>query len=84
MAAGRPADEPAAVVCNATTPDQQVLETTLGRLADDIEASDLQPPAILCIGRSVLMRQALDWQALAAGHPARNPDPLGLRGEAEG
>ncbi|MBT9384283.1 uroporphyrinogen-III C-methyltransferase [Pseudooceanicola sp. CBS1P-1] len=77
MDAGRPAEEPAAVVCNATTPNQQVLETTLGRLADDIDSSGLEPPAILCIGRSVLMRQVLDWQALAAGESPRNLDPLG-------
>lgn len=83
MAAGRPADEPAAVVCNATTPEQKVLETTLGRLADDIETSDMQPPAILCIGRSVLMRQVLDWQALAAGEVPRDLDPLGRGHPAE-
>ncbi|KAA2317387.1 uroporphyrinogen-III C-methyltransferase [Pseudooceanicola sediminis] len=83
MQAGRPADEPAAVVCNATTPEQQVLETTLGRLADDIDASEMQPPAILCIGRSVLMRQVLDWQALAAGQIPRDLDPLGRGRPAE-
>ena len=79
MAAGRPGDEPAAVVCNATTPDQQVLETTLAHLADDIEASDLQPPAILCIGHNVKMREALDWQALAEGAAPRSLDPLGVK-----
>ena len=79
MAAGRPGDEPAAVVCNATTPDQQVLETTLENLADDIEASDLQPPAILCIGHNVKMREALDWQALAEGAAPRSLDPLGVK-----
>ncbi|QOL79809.1 uroporphyrinogen-III C-methyltransferase [Pseudooceanicola spongiae] len=83
MEAGRPADEPAAVVCNATTPEQQVLETTLSRLADDIDASDMKPPAILCIGRSVLMRQVLDWQALAAGESPRDLDPLGRGRPAE-
>ncbi len=31
MAAGRRADEPVAFVCNAATPEQMVLETTLGR-----------------------------------------------------
>ena len=59
------ADEPCAVVCAATTDAQQVLETTLGKMAADIEASGLEPPAILCIGRSVLMRQVLDWQGNA-------------------
>lgn len=81
--AGRPADEPVAVVCNATTPDQTVLETTLGTMVADIATAELEPPAILCVGRSVLMRQVLDWQGLAAGQPARNLDPLGRGRPAE-
>ncbi|GGE22038.1 uroporphyrin-III C-methyltransferase [Primorskyibacter flagellatus] len=81
--AGRPADEPVAVVCNATTPDQQVLETTLARMTADIAASALEPPAILCVGRSVLMRQVLDWQGLAAGQQPRNLDPLNRGRPAE-
>ncbi|SLN09672.1 Uroporphyrinogen-III C-methyltransferase [Roseovarius litorisediminis] len=81
--AGRPADEPCAVVCAATTPDQQVLETTLGRMASDIANSGLEPPAILCVGRSVLMRQVLDWQGMMAGDSPRNLDPLGRGRPAE-
>ena len=83
MAAGRPADEPVAVVSQATTPDQKVLETTLGNLARDIEAAGMEPPAITCIGRSVLMRQVLDWQALARGEAPRHLDPLGRGKPAE-
>lgn len=83
MAAGRPADEPCAVVCAATTPDQQVLETTLGDMAQDIANSGLEPPAILCVGRSVLMRQVLDWQGMMAGDAPRNLDPLGRGRPAE-
>ncbi len=77
LEAGRPADEPCAVVCSATTADQQVLETTLGQMTDDITQSGLEPPAILCVGRSVLMRQVLDWQGMMAGISPRNLDPLG-------
>ena len=81
--AGRPASEPVAVVCNATTEAQAVMETTLGALVDDIAASALEPPAIICVGRSVLMRQVLDWQAMAAGAAPRNLDPLGRGRPAE-
>ncbi|WP_163850703.1 uroporphyrinogen-III C-methyltransferase [Pseudooceanicola aestuarii] len=81
--AGRPAEEPAAVVTEATTPRQRVLETTLGRMSADIAAAELAPPAILCIGRSVLMRQVLDWQGLLAGQPPRDLDPLGRGRPAE-
>lgn len=81
IGAGRSPAEPVAVVTTATTLDQRVLETTLGTAAADIAAAALEPPAIICIGQSVLMRQVLDWQSMAAGIPARNLDPLG-RGRA--
>ena len=77
LAAGRPADEPMAIVTEATTLRQRVLETTLSRAVADLAASGLEPPAIICIGRSVLMRQVLDWQSMAAGSSPRNLDPLG-------
>src|SRR5262249_55573471 len=50
LAAGRPADEPVAVVSRATTPQQRVLETTLARAAADVEASGIEPPAVVAIG----------------------------------
>lgn len=83
LAAGRPADEPCAVVSSATTDTQQVLETTLGRMPEDIAQSGLEPPAILCVGRSVLMRQVLDWQGMLAGAAPRSLDPLGRGRPAE-
>ncbi|MGR3661551.1 MAG: uroporphyrinogen-III C-methyltransferase [Paracoccaceae bacterium] len=83
LAAGRGVDEPVAVVVNATLPTQKVVETTLGRVEADIAASGIEPPAIICVGRSVLMRQVLDWQALAAGEPVRDMDPLGRGRPAE-
>ncbi|WP_417253187.1 uroporphyrinogen-III C-methyltransferase [Celeribacter sp.] len=76
LSAGRPEDEPVAVVSQATTPDQKVLETTLGDMVVDIDAADMAPPAIICVGRAVLMRQVLDWQALMRGEAPRNLDPL--------
>lgn len=83
LEAGRPASEPVAVVVSATTQDQDVLETTLGTLAHDLEASGLEPPAIICVGRSVLMRQVLDWQSMMLGAGPRALDPLGRGRPAE-
>jgi uroporphyrin-III C-methyltransferase len=83
QAAGRSADEPVALVTNATTPDQVVLETTLGTCVADVAAAGLEPPAIICVGRAALMRQALDWQGMAAGIAPRNTDPLGRGKPAE-
>ncbi len=83
LSAGRPADEPVGVVTTATTAEQQVLETTLGTICQDIARAALEPPAIICVGRSVLMRQVLDWQAQSEGAAPRNLDPLGRGRPAE-
>jgi uroporphyrin-III C-methyltransferase len=83
MGAGRRADEPVAIVTSATTPDQKVLETTLGTMVADVAVSGLEPPAIICVGESVKMRQVLDWQGMAAGEKPRNLDPLGRGRPAE-
>lgn len=83
LAAGRPLSEPVAVVTTATTPEQRVLETTLGTIVDDITNAGLEPPAIICVGGSVLMRQVLDWQGMMAGEAPRNLDPLGRGRPAE-
>lgn len=83
LEAGRPSSEPVAIVTNATTDAQQVLETTLGSAVADVAASGLEPPAIICVGRSVLMRQVLDWQSLGKGEAPRNLDPLGRGRPAE-
>ncbi|MCL4105445.1 UNVERIFIED_CONTAM: hypothetical protein GTU68_055576 [Idotea baltica] len=81
--AGRPLSEPVAVVTTATTDEQQVLETDLAHVTEDIATANLSPPAIICVGRSVLMRQVLDWQSLSEGIPARDLDPLGRGRPAE-
>ncbi len=83
LKAGRPASEPVAVVTQATTPDQKVLETNLGAVVADLEKSDMSPPAIICVGRSVKMRQVLDWQSMIAGEKPRDLDPLGRGKPAE-
>ena len=76
MLAGRSPNEPVAIVSNATTKTQTVLETTLKMLNEDITNSDLKPPAIICVGRVVLMRQVLNWQDLMNGGLPKNIDPL--------
>ncbi|GGE89167.1 uroporphyrinogen-III C-methyltransferase [Stappia taiwanensis] len=82
MAGGRRADEPVAIVGNATLADQIVLETTLGTAARDCEASPLQPPAIVCVGEVVRLRAGLDWLG-ALGGRILTADPLGLRGTSD-
>ncbi len=81
--AGRAPTEPVAVVTSATTQDQKVLETTLVDLEADIADAGLEPPAIICVGKAVRMRDVLNWQAQAAGIAPVNLDPLGRGRPAE-
>lgn len=67
MSAGRSPNEPVAFVCNAATPDQAVLETTLERAEADLKASGLEPPAIVVVGEVVRLRPALDWLGALQG-----------------
>ena len=78
IAAGRGPEEPVAIVARATLPDQQVLETTLATCAADARDSGFGAPAVICVGRAALLRQALDWQSLTMGRPMRNLDPLAI------
>ncbi len=59
MAAGRPASDPVAVVCNAALPEQFVVEGTLGDVA--ALESQIAPPAIVVLGPVSRFRESLDW-----------------------
>ena len=76
IAAGRSPNEPVAFVCNASTPQQQVLETTLGRAEADVAVSGLVPPAIVVVGEVVRLRPSLDWLGALSGRKLL-PDTLG-------
>jgi uroporphyrin-III C-methyltransferase len=67
IAGGRPADDPVAVVSKATTAAQRVLETTLEHAAAEVEAAEIEPPAIVAIGPGVRLRASLDWLGALAG-----------------
>lgn len=77
MAAGRRADEAVAFVCNAATPEQTVLETTLGRAEVDMLAARIEPPAIVVIGEVVRLRPSLDWLGALSGRTLL-PDPFAV------
>jgi uroporphyrin-III C-methyltransferase len=61
LAAGRPQDEPAAIVANAARPGQQVIITTLGGLA--AAAENAPALAIIVIGENVSLAKELSWLA---------------------
>jgi uroporphyrin-III C-methyltransferase len=66
---GRDRDDPVTIVANATMPNQQVVETTLGGVG---ELNDLPTPAIVVVGRIAEWRRVLDWY-----HGALAENPIG-------
>jgi len=56
---GRAATTPVAVICDGTTPQQQVLVSTLGAVGADAAARRLQPPAVVVVGDVVRLREQL-------------------------
>ncbi|SFB72726.1 uroporphyrinogen-III C-methyltransferase [Polaromonas sp. OV174] len=60
---GLPAATPVAVIQNASLPDQRHLTTTLGELAQAIQAAGLASPSIIVVG------DVIGSLALAAAHP---------------
>jgi uroporphyrin-III C-methyltransferase len=74
IAAGRAADEPAAIVADASTATQDVVVTTLGQLGAAVTAGTA--PAIIVIGENVRLRAGLDWLGAMTGRQL-DPWPLG-------
>jgi uroporphyrin-III C-methyltransferase len=73
--AGRDANEPAAIVSNATGGEQNVHVTTLALVGADAKTVDA--PAILIIGENVRLREGLDWLGALNDGRVLKPDPLG-------
>jgi uroporphyrin-III C-methyltransferase / precorrin-2 dehydrogenase / sirohydrochlorin ferrochelatase len=63
---GRDAATPVAVISDGTTPDQQVLTSTLGSVAADAASAGVRPPAVVVIGEVVRLRDLLARSASGA------------------
>jgi uroporphyrin-III C-methyltransferase len=74
MAAGRAASEPAAIISNASLPEQTTRITTLGELG--AVALEAEAPAILVIGENVRLAAWLDWLGAWQNGKRLDPDPL--------
>jgi uroporphyrinogen III methyltransferase / synthase len=61
IAAGRPADEPAAVVERGTLPDQRAVTGTLRDIAQRAAEAGLKPPSITLVGPVARLRDQLEW-----------------------
>jgi uroporphyrinogen III methyltransferase/synthase len=60
-AAGRPADEPAAVVERGTLPGQRSVSAPLADIASRVQDAGLRAPAITVIGPAAGLRETLAW-----------------------
>ena len=60
-AAGRAADEPAAVVERGTLPGQRAVEGTLGDIARVVAEAGVRAPAITVVGPAAALRGTLAW-----------------------
>ncbi len=64
---GAPRDRPAAIVDNATRPNQRVVVATLATLAEKARAAKLEGPAIVIVGTVVTLRAKLMGEASGNG-----------------
>lgn len=76
VSAGRSLHEPVAIISEATTQNQKVLETELGRADADARASGIKAPALIVVGEVVRLRSGLDWLSALSGRKLI-ADPLG-------
>lgn len=58
---GKPADTPAAVICKASLPRQQVVSSTLAQLPTVVADAGLRPPSLIVVGDCVRLRQRSCW-----------------------
>jgi uroporphyrin-III C-methyltransferase/precorrin-2 dehydrogenase/sirohydrochlorin ferrochelatase len=67
IAHGMPRDMPAAVVQQATLPQQRVVVATLDDLPQKVAEAGLRPPTLVIVGDVVKLRDRLSWFEPAAG-----------------
>ncbi len=61
LAAGMPADTPAAIIYRGTTPRQRALYATLAELPQAAEAENFTNPSVIVVGKVVNLHESLDW-----------------------
>lgn len=62
VAAGKPADTPAAIVRRVSCPDQLVIRCTLGEVADQLAVEKkIRPPVIVILGEVASLEENLAW-----------------------
>jgi siroheme synthase len=75
IAAGRPADEPAAIVQWAWTPERRTVVGTLSDLATLAEAANIGPPATLVVGAVAALAGSIEGSRPVQSRPASRQAP---------
>jgi uroporphyrin-III C-methyltransferase/precorrin-2 dehydrogenase/sirohydrochlorin ferrochelatase len=83
IAHGMPRDMPAAVVQQATLPQQRVVTATLEDLPQRAAAADLRPPTLVIVGDVVRLRDKLSWYE-PSGEPVVAAAPVEEARSAQG
>ncbi len=79
LKSGRRPDEAVAIISQATTADQLVLETTLSHAAEDVARAGIMAPAMFVLGDNVKLRAGLDWYGAMEGKVLSADLPVGIR-----
>lgn len=58
---GKPETTPAAVICRASLPTQQVVTSTLAELPTAVASAKLKPPSLIVVGDCVNLRGDASW-----------------------
>jgi uroporphyrinogen III methyltransferase/synthase len=69
IAAGRPADEPVAIVERGTLPDQRTVAGTLQNIAEVARREDVRAPAITVVGPVTELAEKLEWREYGIRYP---------------
>ncbi len=70
---GREAETPTALVCDGTMPTERTVLTSLGDLAETIEAEQVRPPAVIVVGDVVALAHPGAYDGSSAVSPAGSP-----------
>ncbi|MGH2820158.1 MAG: uroporphyrinogen-III C-methyltransferase [Actinomycetota bacterium] len=71
--AGRPSDQPAAVIEWGTTSRQRTIVSTLESIAEEAARAGIAPPATAIVGDVVRLRERIDWFRAAASPVVARP-----------
>ncbi|MEZ5524075.1 MAG: siroheme synthase CysG [Pseudomonadales bacterium] len=67
---GMAADMPIAVIEKGTQPDQRVISGTLESIAERVAQAEVNPPALIIVGKVVTLRERLDWYSKPQAEPS--------------